>query len=142
MYLMKLTSKMLQNWPYFWNKKTQLVFFVFHFEQLNPKWLEIKNEKNSLGFLVPKLWQILKYFAETISSSINLLFLKCVILILFLKHTCSSRANLFYMFWCICFCYIVCKIFQIKYNERDLKKTDDDMFWYLLSILFWWFIYI
>ena len=28
--LMKLCSKMLPNLPYFWNKKTQIVFFKFY----------------------------------------------------------------------------------------------------------------
>ena len=32
--LMKLSSEMEQNFPYFWNKKTQIVFIVFHFKQL------------------------------------------------------------------------------------------------------------
>ena len=31
---MKLSSKMLQILPYFWNTKTQIVFSVYHFEQL------------------------------------------------------------------------------------------------------------
>ena len=74
--LMKLSSETLQNLPYFWNKKTQNVFFIFHFEQLwicnsgcsglyrhiwtrasavkNPKLLEMK--KNIyLSFLIPKI---------------------------------------------------------------------------------------
>ena len=33
--LMKCSSETFQNLPYFWNKKTQTVFFfIFHFEQL------------------------------------------------------------------------------------------------------------
>ena len=32
--LKKLSSKTVQNLLYFWNKKTQIVFIVFHFEQL------------------------------------------------------------------------------------------------------------
>ena len=80
--LMKLSSKMLQNWLYFWNKKIQLVFFVFHFEQLwifnsecpdlcwhRPRHPLLKiqsclKEKNYLGFLTPKIWQSLKRFAK------------------------------------------------------------------------------
>ena len=38
---------MLENFPYFWNKKTQIVFF--HFEQL---WI-----CNYLGFLIEKIWR-------------------------------------------------------------------------------------
>ena len=37
---------------------------------------KIKNETNYMGFCIPKIWQILKCFARTFSSSINLLFLK------------------------------------------------------------------
>ena len=29
--LMKCSSEMLQNLPYFWNTKTHVVFFIFHF---------------------------------------------------------------------------------------------------------------
>ena len=32
---MKLSSETLQILPYFWNKKTQIVFLVFHFEHSN-----------------------------------------------------------------------------------------------------------
>ena len=28
---MKCSSEMLQNWPYIWNTKTCIVYFVFHF---------------------------------------------------------------------------------------------------------------
>ena len=60
---------MLQNLLYFWNKKTQIVFFVYHFEQLwtmstyrpghvllhtNPKMLEMQNEKAIWVFLFQK----------------------------------------------------------------------------------------
>ena len=38
----------------------------------------MKNEKNYIGFRIPKIWQILKRFAKIIASSINLLFLKSV----------------------------------------------------------------
>ena len=75
--LMKLSSKTLQNLPYFWNKKTQIVFFVFHFSfpamllfyLMNAlfyvdidqgircnKSKVARNEKNYLGFLIPKIW--------------------------------------------------------------------------------------
>ena len=36
----------------------------------------MKNEKKYMGFLIPKVWQILKRFAGIFSSSTNLLFLK------------------------------------------------------------------
>ena len=59
---MKLLSETLQNLPYFWNMKTQIDFFISHFEQLwiivdiflftNPQMLEMKNNKNSLGFFL------------------------------------------------------------------------------------------
>ena len=32
--LMKLTIKKFQKFPFFWNTKTQLGFFVFHFKQI------------------------------------------------------------------------------------------------------------
>ena len=64
--MMKLSSKMLQNLSYFWNKKTHSIF-VFHFEQLwifnsvyvdidrastvkNPKLLEMKMNKKIFEF--------------------------------------------------------------------------------------------
>ena len=31
---MKITGETLQNLPYFWNKETQIVFLIFHFEEL------------------------------------------------------------------------------------------------------------
>ena len=34
LFLMEISSKTLQNLPYFWNKKTQIDFFIFHFEQI------------------------------------------------------------------------------------------------------------
>ena len=55
-------SEMMENLSYFWNKtKASTV--------TNPKLLEIKYEKNyiwvfSQGFLIPKIWQILKCFAR------------------------------------------------------------------------------
>ena len=33
-YSMKNSSETLQNLLYFWNKKTQIIFFIFHFELL------------------------------------------------------------------------------------------------------------
>ena len=58
---MKFSSEMLQNA----NKKTQIVIFVFHFEQL---WIcsseKNQEKKNNLGFLIPKIWQILKRYAR------------------------------------------------------------------------------
>ena len=70
------SKKMLQNLLCFYNKKTYVVFFVFHFEQLSfcpnecpglcrhrpghslvkkIKLLEMKNEKNYMGFLILKI---------------------------------------------------------------------------------------
>ena len=72
---MKLPSEMLQNLPYFWNTKTHVVFFVFHFMLLyiSPntclvyvdidqcafirgkiKLHEMKNEKTSWVFVFQK----------------------------------------------------------------------------------------
>ena len=87
---MKLSSKMLQNLPYFWNKKTPK--FFFHFEQLliNPKLkhkpghplLKIQSfsnwEKKLFGSSYSKNMANFEAFCQTISSSINLLFLKSV----------------------------------------------------------------
>ena len=61
--LMKLASETLQNLPYFWNKNTQILDFA-----------KIQNEikKTMWGFLIQKIWPILKNFTRTISSSIIL----------------------------------------------------------------------
>ena len=85
---MKWPSEMLQFLPYFWNMKTHIVFFAFHFVQLyffpyecpglgrhrpwhslckNIKLHEMKNEKKYVGFLMHKLWQILKRFSRALS---------------------------------------------------------------------------
>ena len=77
--LMKLSSEVLQ--PYFCNKKTQIIFSVFvlsNFGFLTVDMLEMKIGKNYLGFLISKIWQILKHFNRSISSSRKLLFLKSV----------------------------------------------------------------
>ena len=47
---MKLSSEMLQNLPYFWNKKIQIVFFIssnFGFLEVDVV-LEIKKEKKTI----------------------------------------------------------------------------------------------
>ena len=56
--LMKLPSETLQNLPYFWNMKFQIVFFSFFISS------NFGNEKNYLDFHIPKIWQILKCFAR------------------------------------------------------------------------------
>ena len=56
---MKLSSETLQNLPYFWNMKIQIVFFVSEVARNE------KRKKNYLGFfLIAKIWHILKYFTR------------------------------------------------------------------------------
>ena len=78
--LMKLSSETLQNFPYFWNKKTQIVVFSSTQSSASivtiPKLLRMKNEKNLFGFSYSKNMANFKAFHQTISSSKNLLFLK------------------------------------------------------------------
>ena len=83
---MKCSSEMLQNFPYFWNTKTHSFFsffiscyFIFfpnecpglcqhrpgHSLGEKIKLHEMKNEKNYMGFRIPKIWQILKHFARS-----------------------------------------------------------------------------
>jgi hypothetical protein len=60
-------GKRLQNLSYFWNKKTQIffAFFISIFVYVDidkvPKLLEMK--KINLGFLIPEMWQVLKFFS-------------------------------------------------------------------------------
>ena len=78
---MKLSSKMLQNLPYFLDMKTLIcslfrfafrVTLIFFYKRcpgsstvVNPKLFEMKNEKKTyFGFLIPKIWPILKHFAR------------------------------------------------------------------------------
>ena len=42
-----------------------------------PKLLRMKNEENYLGFLIPKIWQILKRFSRHFSLSTNPEIVKC-----------------------------------------------------------------
>ena len=81
---------MLQNLPYFMYKKTHVAFFAFHLEHFlvflmnalvydyvdidqgihkvkTQKMLKMKNEKNYMGFLIHKIWQILKGFSRALS---------------------------------------------------------------------------
>ena len=80
--LMKLSSETLQKLPYFWNEKTQIGFFFissnFGFVTVQiqsfSKW---KTKKNYLfGFPYSTNMANFEAFHWTISSSINLLFLK------------------------------------------------------------------
>ena len=68
---------MLQNLPYFYHKKTNVVFFISCNIREKIQLHEMKNEKNYMGFLMIKIWEILKRFGEN----------KC----LFLKSVCIAR---------------------------------------------------
>ena len=97
---MKLSSETLQNMLYFWNKKTQqfysfLILSIFGFLTMDalPAWslcnvhalLQIQNcskwktEKKLLEFSYSRNMANFEVFRQTILSSINLLFLKTVI---------------------------------------------------------------
>ena len=92
--LMKLSSETLQNLPYLWNVNSQIIFFIFHFEQLficnngcpglcfincyKSKVAQNDKQKNLIGFTYSKIMANFEAFLYTISSSINLLFLKSV----------------------------------------------------------------
>ena len=56
---MKRSSKTLQNLPYFWNMKTRIVFFVFHFVQ--KKLGGFLYSKNIANFEVFKLEHFIKH---------------------------------------------------------------------------------
>ena len=81
---------MLQNLPYFMYKKTHVVILFFisckwvmnalgnecpglcphrsgHSSGKNIKLHDMKNEKNYVGFLITKIWQILKRFSRALS---------------------------------------------------------------------------
>ena len=53
---MKLPSEMLQNLPYFWKRKIQIILFSFSF---------------------PKIWQILKHFTRQFIDHKHLISEKC-----------------------------------------------------------------
>ena len=79
---MKLSCEMLQYLPNFWNKKTQIFFFIFHSEEVwtfnsgcpglcryRPRASTAKNAKvarneKHLGCHIPKILQILKRFTR------------------------------------------------------------------------------
>ena len=84
---MKCSSESFHNLPYFWNKKScfhlMLLYFfpnecpgLCHYRpgqafiREKIKKHEIKNEKTYLGFLTPKLLQILKRLAGTFHQAI------------------------------------------------------------------------
>ena len=76
---MKLSSEMIHNLPYFWNKKTQIGFFVFNFEQLwifNSGQSTVKKIQKLFGFSHSKNMANFEAFCKAISLSISLLFLK------------------------------------------------------------------
>ena len=83
---MKSSIETLQNFPYFIYTKTQSCFFhlsfhaILFFPLMNAlvydhrpghslgekiKLHEMKNEKTTLGFHIPKVWQILKHLTGT-----------------------------------------------------------------------------
>ena len=83
---MKCPRKTLQNLLYFWNMKTHVFIFYFCYFIFFPnecpglcrhrpghslgkklKLHELKNEKNYVGFLIHKIWQILKHFTRALS---------------------------------------------------------------------------
>ena len=79
--LMKWPSEMLQNLPYFWNTKSHIVFFVFHFELL---WIcysgcsgqskVARNGGTIWGFsyyIFVTIWQVLKHFSGTFCRASN-----------------------------------------------------------------------
>ena len=101
--LMKCSSQMLPNLPYFWNTKTHVVFFVFHFVLCT-----LFSLMNALVYvyLYSKSMENFEAFHWNFSSSINLLFLKSGTLVPFFKalgHIMNiqreGRRNLLYKTW-------------------------------------------
>ena len=60
---MKCSSEMLQNLPYYWNTKTNIV--CFSFRAILYKKARNERRKKLHGFSYYKIWQILKRFAGT-----------------------------------------------------------------------------
>ena len=62
-----LDEKMLQNLSYFWNQKTQIVFnfelFWICYSRCPGLCRHRTGHSMYLGFLIPKIWQILKHFS-------------------------------------------------------------------------------
>ena len=82
---MKLSSEMLQILPYFWNKKSPIAFFVFHFEQL---WIC----NSGMPWSMSKNMANFEAIRETISTSINILFLKS-------EHTLWPQCMEYFKVW-------------------------------------------
>ena len=157
---MKLSSKTLQNLPYFWNMNTQIVFFlIFHLEQL---WI-CNYYLQWMQWSMSTCMANVEAFHQTISSSINHLFLKCVSL----KK--QNEAPLFnglrvYILICMVFMsfammYYGLILFKLRrtskeesavrpFNEKDAHFSDLIIKWdriifviYLITFIFFNFSY-